>query len=110
MPGGPTMVRRQAGEKRGVPHLNASLLAVGTLPHRFVFGAPTMRTAELHIVMTSADCVRYQLIADGKVSWSNRVEPSERGHQGARSRMAAWALRHGVTIEQAELARVAVAV
>lgn len=59
-------------------------------------------TAELHIDATSATCVRYTLVADGRRIWSNRVEPSERGHQGARTRMAAWALSHDVTIVEAQ--------
>jgi hypothetical protein len=57
------------------------------------------RTAELHIVHTSSTCVCYQLLdAAGQRLWSNRVEPHEAGHAGARRRMAAWALAHRITI------------
>lgn len=55
-------------------------------------------TAELRIEATSETCTRYTLVADGKVIWSNRVEPSDAGHAGARSRMAVWALQHDVTV------------
>lgn len=70
-----------------------------------------MKTATLAIVHTSSTCVRYQLLdAAGKRLWSNRVEPSERGHAGARARLAAWALAHGVRVVEAQPARVPVAV
>lgn len=67
--------------------------------------------AVLSVIHTSSTCVRYQLLdAAGKRIWSNRVEPSDRGHAGARSRMAAWALKHSVTVKQAQPARMPVAV
>jgi len=56
--------------------------------------------ANLSIVQTSPACVRYQLLdAAGKRLWSNRVVPCPEGHAGARERMAAWALRHGVSVQ-----------
>lgn len=58
-------------------------------------------TAELYIVPTSETCVRYRLVASQGVIWSNRVAPTDAGHAGARSRMAAWALAHKVTVVQA---------
>lgn len=61
-----------------------------------------MTRAEIRITTTSPTCVRYELIADGKRIWANRVEPSEAGHAGARARMAAWALKHKVLIQEAE--------
>lgn len=57
-----------------------------------------MTTAELHITSTSPTCTRYVLISDGSEVWSNRVSPTPEGHAGARSRMAAWALAHKVTV------------
>lgn len=67
-----------------------------------------MITAELTITATSPTCIKYELVADGSIIWSNRVEPSEAGHAGARGRMAAWALKHDVTVveKQAEPAPV----
>lgn len=56
--------------------------------------------AELHITQTSAGCIKYELRANGKRIWSNRVVPTDAGHQGARSRMAAWALRHNITVTE----------
>jgi hypothetical protein len=76
---------------------------------RRVAPQPTRR-AELHVDRTSPTCIRYTLVEAGRVIWTNRVEPSERGHAGARGRMAAWALKHGVTVRQAQPARVPVAV
>lgn len=68
-------------------------------------------TASLLITQTSPGCVRYRLVdSAGTVLWQNRVEASDRGHEGARSRLAAWALAHGVTVKQAQRARVPVAV
>lgn len=64
------------------------------------------RTAELHITQTSETCIRYELRAGEGTSvrciWSNRVAPSEAGHAGARTRMAAWALAHGVEVVEAQ--------
>ena len=57
-----------------------------------------MRAAELVIVQTTPDCVSYRLIAGGRVVWSNRVYPRPEGHQGARERLAAWALQHGYRV------------
>lgn len=62
----------------------------------------SLTPATLEITPTSPTCVRYRLLVDGKRIWSNRVEPSEQGHAGARARMAAWALRHKVLIQEAE--------
>lgn len=63
----------------------------------------------LEIRQTSRTCVRYMLRdAMGRRLWSNRVEPSERGHQGARSRMAAWCLKHGVRVVEPAAAPVRV--
>lgn len=64
-----------------------------------------MKTAELEIVMTGESCVRYRLLVAGKRVWSNRVEPSEAGHAGARARMAAWALKAGIQVVEAQPAR-----
>jgi len=58
--------------------------------------------AELHIDQTSDTCVRYTLVADGAIIWRNRVSPDEKGHEGARARMAAWAIRHHVTVTEAQ--------
>jgi len=59
-------------------------------------------TAELHIDATSETCVRYTLVADGRVIWRNRVHPSKQGHEGARARMVAWATARDVTIVEAQ--------
>lgn len=65
-------------------------------------------TAVLSVLQTSSTCVRYQLLdANGRRLWSNRVEPSDRGHAGARARMAAWALKHRVTVVERHRATVA---
>lgn len=69
-----------------------------------------MKTATLDITITSSTCVRYELVAEGKRIWSNRVEPSEQGHAGARGRMAAWAVKHGVEVREATEEEAAVAV
>lgn len=59
--------------------------------------------AELDIIQTSHACVRYRLLVHGRRVWSNRVAPVDAGHEGARARMAAWALRHGYVVERAAI-------
>lgn len=60
------------------------------------------RTAELHITQTSPACTRYTLVEAGRVIWINRVIPCPEGHEGARRRMASWAIAHRVTVKQAQ--------
>jgi hypothetical protein len=68
-----------------------------------------LQTAELHITQTSPTCTRYTLVDQaGEVVWSNRIVPCPEGHAGARARMASWALKHKVTVLQAQPARVRV--
>lgn len=57
-----------------------------------------VRRAELHITVTSSSCARYTLVEAGAVIWSNRVYDRWEGHEGARARLASWALKHRVTI------------
>ena len=58
-----------------------------------------MRTATLAIVQTSDACISYRLRdATGRIVWSNRVYPVPAGHEGARKRMAAWAVANGYRI------------
>ncbi len=52
-------------------------------------------TAELAIVQTSANCVSYRLVVEGRIVWRNRVYPTPAGEMGALERMAAWAKQHG---------------
>ncbi len=66
------------------------------------------RTAELHITQTSPTCTRYTLVVVGVVLWQNRVVPCPEGHEGARQRMAAWALRNRVTVVERQPVRVRV--
>ncbi len=63
-----------------------------------------MKTAELQIAMTSPGCASYRLVVAGRVVWSNRVHDCREGHAGARQRLAAWALAHGVkVVERADI-------
>lgn len=64
-----------------------------------------MTVATVEIKTTSRDCVRYRLLVDGKRVWSNRVNPDARGHEGARSRMAAWALERGYQVNDPSIAK-----
>lgn len=53
----------------------------------------------LEIRQTSRTCIRYMLRdLKGKRIWSNRVVPTEAGHQGARARMSSWALQRGYRV------------
>ncbi len=55
-----------------------------------------MQHATLTITRTSHECASYRLTdAAGRVVWSNRVYDRPEGHQGARERLAAWAVKHG---------------
>jgi hypothetical protein len=54
--------------------------------------------ADLIIDLTSPGCVRYTLVEDGIIIWRTRVEPSAKGHAGARERMTAWAEKHNVQV------------
>ncbi len=63
------------------------------------------QTAELHITVTSPTCTRYTLVSAGVVLWQNRIIPCPEGHAGARSRMAVWALTHGVTVVERQTIR-----
>ncbi len=55
--------------------------------------------ATLAIIQTSDACISYRLHdAAGRIVWSNRVSPVPAGHEGARRRMAAWAVAHGYRI------------
>ncbi len=60
-----------------------------------------MQPAELRIVATSPTCISYRLYVGGRVVWSNRVAPIPAGHEGARARMATWALRNRVRVVEA---------
>lgn len=60
-----------------------------------------MVTAELYIDQTSPTCVRYVLAVGDKRIWVCRVEPSPAGHELARARMAAWALKHHLLVKEA---------
>ena len=58
-----------------------------------------MSNATLTIVHTGHACASYRLTdATGRVVWSNRVYDAPQGHQGARERLATWAVRHGYTV------------
>ncbi len=58
-----------------------------------------MCTATLEIVQTSDACISYRLQdAAGRIVWSNRVSPVPAGHEGARKRMAQWAVTNGYRI------------
>lgn len=60
-----------------------------------------MSTLTLEIVQTSPMCLRFRLLdTKGSWYWQNRVENSERGEAGARSRMQAWAEQHGYQIRE----------
>lgn len=65
-----------------------------------------MQTAHLTIVQTSPTCVAYRLYdpETGKIIWRNRVDPSDEGHAGARSRMVAWAVVHQVVVVEPQQA------
>src|SRR4051794_9595551 len=73
-------------------------------------GAPTMqRTATLSIVATSPDCVRYTLVDQtGKRLWITRAYDHEAGHAGARSRLAAFVVRHSIKVVERQAVRVGV--
>ena len=61
------------------------------------------RTATLAIVQTSPECVSYRLQdAAGRMVWSNRVSPVPAGHEGARKRMAAWAVANGYRVVESK--------
>ena len=58
-----------------------------------------MKVATLAIVQTSDACISYRLHdATGRIVWSNRVYPVPAGHEGARKRMAEWAVANGYRI------------
>ncbi len=58
-----------------------------------------MQTATLRIVHTSRECACYKLLdGTGRVIWSNRVWDTPAGHEGARKRLAAWAVKHKVKV------------
>ena len=56
----------------------------------------SMKTAELHMIRTSAGCISYRLVVDGRTVWSNRTFADvPASHEGARGRLQAWARAHG---------------
>ncbi len=62
--------------------------------------------ATLMIVRTSPNCISFRLVAAGRIVYRNRVQDRPEGHQGARTRLTAWATAHGYRIvEQSEPSR-----
>lgn len=60
------------------------------------------RRAALVLDQTSAECVRYTLVCDGAIIWRGRAFAAlPASHAGVRSRMARWAVAHGVVIVEA---------
>ena len=58
-----------------------------------------MHTVTLHIDRSCACCWKFRLVdAAGVIVWRNRTYPQPAGEQGARSRTAVWAEKHGYRI------------
>jgi hypothetical protein len=67
-----------------------------------------MKTAELVIARTSAQCISYRLYSvpagitePPALLWSNRVYDRPEGHAGARRRAQQWCLAHGYQLVEA---------